>query len=145
MVVEIMKLGLPCNSNNEKNNTTIIEESEMQDALELLLRDHKDGPLLLGEDISDDKVYTDLDDFKNVRNPIIEWTSLYIQNGNLYGEITEESEEYIKNNYKEGEYFFSLREVGIPLPLSRREDTYYLEKDMVILAVDIVRSDKNEK
>ena len=79
-----------------------------------------------------------------VSNPIIEWSNLYIQNGNLYGEITEESEEYIKNNYKEGEYFFSLREVGIPLPLSRREDTYYLEKDMVLLAVDIVGGNKYE-
>lgn len=142
MKIEIMKLGLPC---KKSNNNTIIEEDEMQVALDLLIRDHKDGPLLLGEDISDDRVYTDLDDFKNVRNPIIEWTSLYIQNGNLYGEITEESEEYIKNNYKEGEYFFSLREVGFPLPLSRREDSYYLEKDIVLLALDIVRSDKNEK
>ena len=58
-----MKLGLPCESNNKKNNTTIIEESEMQDALELLLRDHKEVPYFLGEDISDNKVYTDLDDF----------------------------------------------------------------------------------
>lgn len=141
MKIEIMKLGLPC---KKSNNNTIIEEDEMQAALDLLLRDHKDGPLLLGEDISDDKVYTDLDDFKMVSNPIIEWSNLYIQNGNLYGEITEESEEYIKNNYKEGEYFFSLREVGIPLPLSRREDTYYLEKDMVLLAVDIVGGNKYE-
>lgn len=136
-----MELGVPC---KKSNNNTIIEEDEMQAALDLLIRDHKDGPLLLGEDISDDKVYTDLNDFIMVSNPIIEWTSLYIQNGNLYGEITEESEEYIKNNYKEGEYFFSLRETGISIPLSRREDTYYLEKDMVILAVDIVRSDTNE-
>lgn len=142
MKIEIMKLGLPC---KKSNTNTIIEEDEMQAALDLLLRDHKDGPLLLGEDISDDRVYTDLDDFKNVRNPIIEWTSLYIQNGTLYGEMTEESEEYIKNNYKEGEYFFSLRETGISLPLSRREDSYYLEKDIVLLALDIVRSDKNEK
>lgn len=141
MKIEIMKLGLPC---KKSNTNTIIEEDEMQVALELLLRDHKDGPLLLGEDISDDRVYTNLNDFIMVSNPIIEWSNLYIQNGNLYGEITEESEEYIKNNYKEGEYFFSLREVGIPLPLSRREDSYYLEKDMVLLALDIVRSDKNE-
>lgn len=141
MKVKIMELGVPC---KKSNTNTIIEEDEMQVALDLLLRDHKDGPLLLGEDISDDRVYTDLDDFKNIRNPIIEWTSLYIQNGNLYGEITEESEEYIKNNYKEGEYFFSLRETGISLPLSSREDTYYLEKDIVLLALDIVRSDKNE-
>lgn len=144
MKVEIMKLGLPCKSNNEKSNITIIEEDEMQDALDLLLRDHKDGPLLLGEDVSTHIAYTNLDDFKEVRNPIIEWTNLYIQNGTLYGEMTEESSEYIKNNYKEGEYFFLLREVGTPLPLSRREDSYYLEKDMVLLAVDIVRSDKNE-
>ena len=136
MKVKIMELGVPC---EKSNNNTIIEEDEMQVALDLLLRDHKDGPLLLGEDISDD-----LDDFKMVSNPIIEWTNLFIQNGNLYGEITEESEEYIKKNYKEGEYFFSLRETGISIPLSRREDTYYLEKDMVILAVDIVGSDKNE-
>lgn len=142
MKIEIMKLGLPC---KKSNTNTIIEEDEMQVALELLLRDHKDGPLLLGEDISDDRVYTDLDDSKTISNPIIEWSNLYIQNGTLYGEMTEESEEYIKNNYKEGEYFFSLREVGIPLPLSRREDSYYLEKDIVLLALDIVRSDKNEK
>ena len=142
MKIEIMKLGLPC---KKSNTNIIIEEDEMQVALDLLLRDHKDGPLLLGEDISDDRVYTDLDDFKMISNPIIEWSSLYIQNGTLYGEMTEESEEYIKNNYKEGEYFFSLREVGIPLPLSRREDSYYLEKDIVLLALDIVRSDKNEK
>lgn len=141
MKIEIMKLGLPC---KKSNNNTIIEEDEMQAAIDLLIRDHKDGPLLLGEDISDDKVYTDLDDFKMVSNPIIEWTNLFIQNGNLYGEITEESEEYIKNNYKEGEYFFSLRETGISIPLSRREDTYYLEKDMVILAVDIVGGNKYE-
>ena len=141
MKIEIMKLGLPC---KKSHNDTIIEEDEMQAALDLLIRDHKDGPLLLGEDISDDKVYTDLDDFKMVRNPIIEWSNLYIENGTLYGEMTEESEEYIKTNFKEGEYFFSLRETGISLPLSRREDTYYLEKDMVILAVDIVRSDENE-
>lgn len=145
MIVEIMKLGLPCNSNNEKNNTTIIEESEMQDALELLLRDHKDGPLLLGEDLSIHRVCTNLYDLKEIKNPIIEWSNLYIKDGNLYGEMTEESFEYIKKNFKEGEYFFLVREVGIPLPLSRREDSYYLEKDMVILAVDIVRSDKNEK
>ena len=145
MKVEIMKLGLPCNSNNEKNNTTIIEESEMQAALDLLLRDHKDGPLLLGEDVSEHIIYTNLDDFKEVRNPILEWNNLYIQNGILYGEMTEESFEYIKKNFKEGEYFFLVREVGIPLPLSRREDSYYLEKDMVLLAVDIVGSDKNEK
>lgn len=142
MKMKIMELGVPC---KKSNTNTIIEEDEMQAALDLLLRDHKDGPLLLGEDISDDRVYTDLDDFKMVSNPIIEWSNLYIQNGNLYGEIKEESEEYIKNNYKEGEYFFSLREVGIPLPLSRREDSYYLEKDIVLLALDIVRSDKNEK
>lgn len=142
MKKEIMKLGLPC---KKSNTNTIIEEDEMQAALDLLLRDHKDGPLLLGEDISDDRVYTDLDDFKMISNPIIEWSSLYIQNGTLYGEMTQESEEYIKNNYKEGEYFFSLREVGISLPLSRREDSYYLEKDIVLLALDIVRSDKNEK
>lgn len=142
MKIEIMKLGLPC---KKSNTNTIIEEDEMQAALDLLLRDHKDGPLLLGEDISDDRVYTDLDDFKNVRNPIIEWSNLYIQNGTLYGEMTQESEEYIKKNYKEGEYFFSLRETGISLPLSRREDSYYLEKDIVLLALDIVRSDKNEK
>lgn len=141
MKIEIMKLGLPC---KKSNNDTIIEEDEMQAALDLLLRDHKDGPLLLGEDISDDRVYTDLDDFKMVRNPIIEWSNLYIQNGNLYGEMTKESEEYIKKNYKEGEYFFSLREMGIPLPLSSREDTYYLEKDIILLAIDIVRSDENE-
>lgn len=142
MKIEIMKLGLPC---KKSNTNTIIEEDEMQAALDLLLRDHKDGPLLLGEDISDDRVYTDLDDFKMVRNPIIEWSNLYIQNGTLYGEMTEEAEEYIKKNYKEGEYFFSLRETGISLPLSRREDSYYLEKDIVLLALDIVRSDKNEK
>lgn len=142
MKIEIMKLGLPC---KKSDTNTIIEEDEMQAALDLLIRDHKDGPLLLGEDISDDRVYTDLDDFKNVRNPIIEWSNLYIQNGTLYGEMTQESEEYIKNNYKEGEYFFSLRETGISLPLSRREDSYYLEKDIVLLALDIVRSDKNEK
>lgn len=142
MKIEIMKLGLPC---KKSNTNTIIEEDEMQAALDLLLRDHKDGPLLLGEDISDDRVYTDLNDFKNVRNPIIEWSNLYIQNGNLYGEMTQESEEYIKNNYKEGEYFFSLRETGFSLPLSRREDSYYLEKDIVLLALDIVRSDKNEE
>lgn len=141
MKIEIMKLGLPC---KKSNTNTIIEEDEMQAALDLLIRDHKDGPLLLGEDISDDRVYTDLDDFKMVRNPIIEWSNLYIQNGTLYGEMTKESEEYIKNNYKEGEYFFSLREMGIPLPLSRREDTYYLEKDIILLAIDIVRSDSNE-
>lgn len=141
MVVEIMKLGLPC---KKYDTNIIIEEDEMQAALDLLLRDHKDGPLLLGEDISDNKVYTDLNDFIMVSSPIIEWSNLYIQNGTLYGEMTEESEEYIKNNYKEGEYFFSLRETGISIPLSRREDTYYLEKDMVLLAVDIVRSDKNE-
>lgn len=141
MKIEIMKLGLPC---KKSNTNTIIEEDEMQAALDLLIRDHKDGPLLLGEDISDDRVYTDLDDFKMVRNPIIKWSNLYIQNGTLYGEMTQESEEYIKNNYKEGEYFFSLREVGISLPLSKREDSYYLEKDIVLLALDIVRSDKNE-
>lgn len=141
MKMKIMELGVPC---KKSNNNTIIEEDEMQAAIDLLTRDHKDGPLLLGEDISDDKVYTDLDDFKKVSNPIIEWSNLYIQNGTLYGEMTQESEEYIKNNYKEGEYFFSLRETGISLPLSSREDTYYLEKDMVLLAVDIVRSDKNE-
>lgn len=144
MKVEILKLGLPCKSNNKKNNTTIIEEDEMQDALDLLLRDHKDGPLLLGEDVSDHIIYTNLDDFKEVRNPIIAWSDLYIKDGNLYGEMTEDSAEYIENNFKEGEYFFLVREVGIPLPLSSREDTYYLEKDMVLLAVDIVRSDKNE-
>lgn len=144
MKVEIMKLGLPCKSNNKKNNTTIIEEDEMQDALDLLSRDHKDGPLLLGEDVSEHIIYTNLDDFKMVRNPIIAWSDLYIQNGTLYGEITEESSEYVKNNYKEGEYFFSLREVGIPLPLSSREDSYYLEKDMVLLAVDIVGGRKYE-
>lgn len=142
MKIEIMKLGLPC---KKSNTNTIIEEDEMQAALDLLLRDHKDGPLLLGEDISDDRVYTDLDDFKNISNPIIEWSNLYIQNGTLYGEMTQESEEYIKKNYKEGEYFFSLRETGISLPLSRREDSYYLEKDIILLALDIVRSDKNEK
>lgn len=142
MKIEIMKLGLPC---KKSNTNTIIEEDEMQVALDLLLRDHKDGPLLLGEDISDNKVYTDLNDFIMVSNPIIEWSNLYIQNGTLYGEMTEESEEYIKKNYKEGEYFFSLRETGISLPLSRREDSYYLEKDIVLLALDIVRSDKNEK
>lgn len=145
MKVEILKLGLPCKSNNKKNNTTIIEEDEMQDALDLLLRDHEDGPLLLGEDVSDRVIYSNLDDFKMVRNPIIKWRDLYIQNGTLYGEMTEESSEYVKKNYKEGEYFFLLREVGIPLPLSRREDSYYLEKDIVLLALDIVRSDKNEK
>lgn len=144
MVVEIMKLGLPCKSNNKKNNTTIIEESEMQDALELLLRDQKDGPLLLGEDLSIHRVCTNLDDLKEIKNPIIEWSNLYIKDGNLYGEMTEDSAEYIENNFKEGEYFFSLRETGISLPLSSREDSYYLEKDMVLLAVDIVRSDKNE-
>ena len=144
MKIEIMKLGLPCKSNNKKNNTTIIEEDEMQDALDLLLRDHKDGSLLLGEDVSDHIIYTNLDDFKEVRNPIIAWSDLYIQNGTLYGEMTEESFEYIKKNFKEGEYFFLVREVGTPLPLSSREDTYYLEKDMVLLAVDIVGSDKNE-
>lgn len=145
MKVEILKLGLPCKSNNKKNNTTIIEEDEMQDALDLLLRDHKDGPLLLGEDVSEHIIYTNLDDFKEVRNPIIAWSDLYIQNGTLYGEITEESSEYVKNNYKEGEYFFSLREVGTPLPLSSREDSYYLEKDMVLLAVDIVGGKEYEK
>ena len=37
--------------------------------------------------------------------PIIEWGNLYIQNGTLYGEMTEESEEYIKNITKKESTF----------------------------------------
>lgn len=135
MKIKIMELGVP------DENNSIFEERDIEKAINRLKRDHKEGPLLTGEEVLK-VVFDNLDDFIKIRKPIIFWDDIFIEEGDLYGILSEENMEYIENNFVN--YTFRLREVGIPLSLSSRHDRCHLIKDLEIIAIDIKGERKYE-
>ena len=66
---------------------------------------------------------TDFHDFERwtrvVPNPsddfVLEWKSVYIKDKNLYGILSDNSIEYLKKNYPDEEWEFTVRVLGVPI------------------------------
>lgn len=90
---------------------------------------------------------TKFDDFKRwttvVPNPsddfVLEWKSVYIKDSNLYGILSDNSIEYLKKNYPDEEWEFTVRVLGVPIRIrnDNKVNGYYTEFIQVrLIAID---------
>lgn len=90
---------------------------------------------------------TRFDDFERwttvVPNPsddfVLEWKSVYIKDSNLYGILSDNSIEYLKKNYPDEEWEFTVRVLGVPIRIcnDNKVNGYYTKFIQVrLIAID---------
>lgn len=90
---------------------------------------------------------TRFDDFERwttvVPNPsddfVLEWKSVYIKDKNLYGILSDNSIEYLKKNYPDEEWEFTVRVLGVPIRIcnDNKVNGYYTKFIQVrLIAID---------
>lgn len=90
---------------------------------------------------------TRFDDFERwtrvVPNPsddfVLEWKSVYIKDKNLYGILSDNSIEYLKKNYPDEEWEFTVRVLGVPIKIcnDNKVNGYYTKFIQVrLIAID---------
>lgn len=79
-------------------------------------------------------------------NFVLEWKSVYIKDNNLYGILSDKTIEYLKKNYPDEEWEFTVRTLGVPIKIPNNDkiNGHYTEFIQVrLIAIDKCRINSN--